>query len=204
MRASSPTSPCTVVSRRMRASTGGRSTRDRSTIVLEFLNPAGSVFGRLLPTGHLQDQIETTRGAFVISIVDVSCCRCWLRSGAVARCCSRWRRAPMSCAALTGGAADGDRVATPAWIRRHPVDGADSGDGAGHPFLCPDPRRLLPDLLLRCRAQRRRGESEEVLTNAGALPSRAYAGSVNGNLAFSMVVTRAEWSWSPPPASTRR
>jgi hypothetical protein len=41
-------------------------------IVLEFLNPAGSVFGRLLPTGHLQDEIETTRGAFVISIVDVS------------------------------------------------------------------------------------------------------------------------------------
>jgi 2-methylaconitate cis-trans-isomerase PrpF len=90
MRASSPTSPCTVVSRRMRASTGGRSTRDRSNIVLEFLNPAGSVFGRLLPTGHLQDQIETTRGAFVISIVDVRCCRCWLRSGGgCAQCCSR-------------------------------------------------------------------------------------------------------------------
>jgi 2-methylaconitate cis-trans-isomerase PrpF len=41
-------------------------------IVLEFLDPAGSVFGRLLPTGNLQDRIETSRGPFSVSIVDVS------------------------------------------------------------------------------------------------------------------------------------
>lgn len=41
-------------------------------IVLEFLDPAGSVFGRLLPTGNLHDQINTSRGSFDLSIVDVS------------------------------------------------------------------------------------------------------------------------------------
>ncbi len=41
-------------------------------IVLEFLDPAGSVFGRLLPTGNLRDQIGTSRGAVEVSIVDVS------------------------------------------------------------------------------------------------------------------------------------
>jgi 2-methylaconitate cis-trans-isomerase PrpF len=41
-------------------------------ITLEFLSPAGSVFGALLPTGNRVDRVETSRGAFEVSIVDVS------------------------------------------------------------------------------------------------------------------------------------
>ncbi|ATW27403.1 2-methylaconitate cis-trans isomerase PrpF family protein [Candidatus Formimonas warabiya] len=39
-------------------------------IVLNFLDSAGSVTGRLLPTGNVQDVIETSRGKFTVSFVD--------------------------------------------------------------------------------------------------------------------------------------
>ncbi len=41
-------------------------------ITLDFLDPAGSVFGTLLPTGHRVDRVETRGGSFEISIVDVT------------------------------------------------------------------------------------------------------------------------------------
>jgi 2-methylaconitate cis-trans-isomerase PrpF len=41
-------------------------------ITLEFLDPAGSIFGRLFPTGNRSDRVATPHGTYEVSVVDVS------------------------------------------------------------------------------------------------------------------------------------
>lgn len=41
-------------------------------ICLDFMNPGGAVTGKLLPTGHAQDTLETPYGHFNVSIVDAA------------------------------------------------------------------------------------------------------------------------------------
>lgn len=45
---------------------------DGAKIVLDFLDPGGSVFERLFPTGNTVDEVETPDGTFEVSFVDVS------------------------------------------------------------------------------------------------------------------------------------
>ena len=57
--------------------------RPGARIETEFLDPAGSVFGALFPTGRAQEVIETSRDRVEVSIVDVSSPVVFLRASAV-------------------------------------------------------------------------------------------------------------------------
>lgn len=44
--------------------------RPGAAITVEFIDPAGSVTGRLLPTNNVRDEFETDKGRYTVSIVD--------------------------------------------------------------------------------------------------------------------------------------
>lgn len=52
-------------------------------IVNEYLDPAGSVFGKLLPTGNIRDVLETSDGEVEVSIVDAANPAVFLHAAAV-------------------------------------------------------------------------------------------------------------------------
>lgn len=57
--------------------------RPGAKIINEYLDPAGAVFGKLLPTGNVRDVVSTPEGDYEVSIVDAANPLVFIRAGDV-------------------------------------------------------------------------------------------------------------------------